>query len=439
MSLTPQVRCTPPCRIVLGYALAAMLWIFFSDWIIFGLWPEKAEVMNLSLIKGVGFVLFTSIMLYLLLRRNAEILLKAHREETANQLLPVSFDKIFSSTPVIVYVIEFQGKIATPIWVSSNIENIFGYSVDEALTTDWWEFHLHPEDRQRAETKSFQLLSGEGGSHEYRFRRADNDYLYIRDELQLIEEDFHTKTFVGIWTDLSEIHRSQLEIEAYSKRIERTMYNTIDMIAELTELRDPYTAGHEARVGELAAAIAAEMGYDHDFQQGLRVAGILHDVGKIGIPSEILIRPRRLHTAQFDLLKTHAEYSYLLVKNIDFPWPIAETVYQHHERLDGSGYPRGLKGDAVTIEARILAIADVVESMSSHRPYRPAIGEEDALLEIERNAGKLYDTNVAKACLRLFREKNYRLPEVKPDSTFNRITATRTTQTSKDTSDQTTL
>ena len=173
------------------------------------------------------------------------------------------------------------------------------------------------------------------------------------------------------------------------------------------ESRDPYTAGHQERVAELAVAIAKEMGLPERRIMGLRMAGFLHDLGKIAIPVEILKKPIPLNKLEFDLIKTHPEVAYEVLKEIDFPWPIAEIVYQHHERIDGSGYPRGLKDDEILLEARILAVADVVEAMSSHRPYRPAYTIEEALEEIVRNKGKLYDPEVVDACVKLFKEKKF--------------------------------
>jgi len=190
------------------------------------------------------------------------------------------------------------------------------------------------------------------------------------------------------------------------------MLQTVDAVAKLTELRDPYTSGHEKRVGEISAAIAVEMGFDERYQEGLRIAGLLHDIGKIGVPAEILVKPSRLSAGEYALVKEHTEFGYQVLRNIDFPWPVADIARQHHERIDGSGYPLGLKGEQITMEARIVAIADVVESMASHRPYRPGLGIDVALAEIEQNAGKLYDTDAASACLRLFQDKGY---TVSPD------------------------
>jgi HD-GYP domain-containing protein (c-di-GMP phosphodiesterase class II) len=187
--------------------------------------------------------------------------------------------------------------------------------------------------------------------------------------------------------------------------------STVQAISHMVDLRDPYTSGHERRVGELAAAIGTELGLTEHQVTGLRVAGGVHDVGKIAVPAEILSKPTRLSSAEFAIVKTHAQQGYEILKDIDFPWPVAETVWQHHERLDGSGYPRGLRGDEISLEARIMAVADVVESMSTHRPYRPALGVKAAVAELESKAGSLYDPVVVAACVRLFHQKGYQLPE----------------------------
>lgn len=208
----------------------------------------------------------------------------------------------------------------------------------------------------------------------------------------------------------SEIAAEQT-IADYVSRLEDTVLGTAAALSQMVELRDPYTAGHERRVGELAAAIAAEMGFDDNFQRGLRLAGAVHDIGKIQVPAEILTRPTALTPTEFELVKAHAQAGYEVLRDIDFPWPIAEVAHQHHERIDGSGYPQGLKGDAILLEARIAAVADVVEAMSSHRPYRPALGIEKALAEVESGAGTRYDADAVRACLTLFRDKNYSIPD----------------------------
>jgi HD-GYP domain-containing protein (c-di-GMP phosphodiesterase class II) len=187
------------------------------------------------------------------------------------------------------------------------------------------------------------------------------------------------------------------------QRLERAMEDTVQAIASTLEMRDAYTAGHQRRVAVISQAIAKEMGLSDDRIHGLRLATIVHDLGKINIPAEILNRPGKLSAIEFAFIKTHPQVGYDILKPVEFPWPIADIVLQHHERLDGSGYPNGLKGDAILLEARILAVADVVESMTSHRPYRPALGLDVALAEIQEGSGKLYDPVVVEACVKLVR------------------------------------
>lgn len=190
----------------------------------------------------------------------------------------------------------------------------------------------------------------------------------------------------------------------------RMLEQTIQAIASTIEKRDPYTAGHQARVSQLAVAIAQNLGLPPDQIDGIRLGGMIHDLGKISVPAEILSRPGRLTETEFMLVKNHAEVGGDILRPVEFPWPVMEMILQHHERLDGSGYPKGLRGDDILLEARILAVADVVEAMASHRPYRAALGIERALDEIRQGAGRLYDPNVCRACLHLFESQGYRFP-----------------------------
>jgi HD-GYP domain-containing protein (c-di-GMP phosphodiesterase class II)/DNA-binding LacI/PurR family transcriptional regulator len=191
-------------------------------------------------------------------------------------------------------------------------------------------------------------------------------------------------------------------------KLRKVMGGFIEAIAQTVETRDPYTAGHQRRVADLACAIATEMKLSRDMIEGIRTAGIVHDLGKISVPAEILNKPGRLKDIEFNLIKNHPSVAYDILKTIDFPWPIALIVLQHHERLDGSGYPGGLRSDDIMMEAKVLCVADVVEAMASHRPYRPALGIDLALEEIIKNRGLLYDTDVVDNCLRLFRTKGYK-------------------------------
>jgi len=201
------------------------------------------------------------------------------------------------------------------------------------------------------------------------------------------------------------------ELAIANRSLHDTFMDTVRVVMVLNELRDPYTAGHERRVGELSMAISAELGFDEHRQEGMLVAGYLHDVGKMNIPAEILSKPGKVTDIEYSLLKGHTQAGYDVLKSSVFPWPIAEVALQHHERMDGSGYPQGLKGDDILFEARIIAVADVVEAMSSHRPYRAGFGIEKALAEIEQGRGRLYDATVVDSCLKLFKEEGYKLPE----------------------------
>jgi PAS domain S-box-containing protein/putative nucleotidyltransferase with HDIG domain len=203
---------------------------------------------------------------------------------------------------------------------------------------------------------------------------------------------------------------SVAERERGAVRLRASLEASIQAIAATVEARDPYTAGHEKRVAELAAAIARELGIPAFTVEGIHFGALIHDVGKIQVPAEILSKPTRLLPLEFELVKAHSQAGYDILKGIDFPWPVAEIAWAHHERLDGSGYPNGLKGEQIILEARILSVADVVEAMSSHRPYRPGLGIDKALAEIERGRASVYDPHVVDACLRLFREKHYQLP-----------------------------
>lgn len=193
------------------------------------------------------------------------------------------------------------------------------------------------------------------------------------------------------------------------EKLEGSLDNAVTAIAATVEMRDPYTAGHQRRVAKLAAAIASEMGLPIKQIEGIRIAGIVHDIGKIHVPAEILSNPSKLSDAEFSIIKTHPQAGYDILRTIDFPWPVAQMILQHHEKMDGSGYPNGLKGEDILIEARILCIADVIEAMASHRPYRPGFGIFPALQEVSRNKGRFYDLHVVKAVMTLFLDKGYEL------------------------------
>ncbi len=191
------------------------------------------------------------------------------------------------------------------------------------------------------------------------------------------------------------------------KDLRKALDAIVHVLALTVEVRDPYTAGHQRRVANLARAIAAEMGLLKEVAESIYMGGVIHDLGKISVPAELLSKPSRLSENEFNLIKDHPQVGYNILKNIEFPWDIARMVLQHHEKMDGSGYPQGLSGEDILLEARILTVADIVEAMASHRPYRPALGIDKALEEISINKGKFYDTEAANACLRIFKDKEF--------------------------------
>lgn len=194
-----------------------------------------------------------------------------------------------------------------------------------------------------------------------------------------------------------------------TKELEHVLIQTLDVAGYAVEKRDPYTAGHQTRVAELAGAIAKEMKLTKQQTEGVILGAFVHDIGKIYVPAEILSRPGKLSELEMEYIKTHPQAGYDLVKNITYPWPIAQIILQHHERINGSGYPFGLKGDDILLEAKIVSVADVVEAMMTHRPYRPAHKLSDALKEIKKYKGILYDAKVVNACLRLFMNNKFKL------------------------------
>lgn len=231
---------------------------------------------------------------------------------------------------------------------------------------------------------------------------AINTETFDEQELKLLAELSNDLAF-GIMAQ-----RDHLAMLESAQRLQRALKATVQALANTVEQRDPYTAGHQRNVAELAAAIAREMGLQEDDVTGIYLAGMIHDIGKIQAPAEILSKPGRLSRIEYQLLQEHAQIGSDIVRTVDFPWPISTMIQQHHERLDGSGYPNGLKVDEIIPGARILAVADVVEAMTARRPYRDALGLDVALHEIEQGSGRLYDAVAVDICVRLFKEHRFR-------------------------------
>ncbi len=262
---------------------------------------------------------------------------------------------------------------------------------------------VHPDDREfvnRAYTESVKNRTPYDIVH--RLRMKDGRIKHVNERCHTFyDESGKPLRSLGTVQDITERVLTE-------RRLREGLERTVEAIAATIEMRDPYTAGHERRVVELATAIARELGLAEEKIEGLRFAALVHDIGKIRIPAEILSKPAVLSPIEFEMIKAHCQVGHDMLKGIEFPWPVARIVLEHHERLDGSGYPNGLKGGQALLESKILAVADVVEAMASHRPYRPALGVDAALAEIAGKRGIWYDPGVVDACLRLFRERGFR-------------------------------
>ncbi|MHB8138740.1 MAG: PAS domain S-box protein [Smithellaceae bacterium] len=248
-------------------------------------------------------------------------------------------------------------------------------------------------------------------SYETQLFRKDKSRIWVSMSITTVRDNSGGLVYHGIVEDITPKKKLEQERQASLQSLRKSLGATIKAMSATVEARDPYTAGHQRRVADLARAIATEMKLSNDQIDCIRLAGMIHDLGKISVPSEILTKPTRLSNLEFELIKTHPEAGYSILKDIEFPWPLARIVLEHHERINGSGYPNKLKDEEVLLESKIIAIADVVEAISSNRPYRPAFGIQSALEEIAKNTGILYDPAAAEACLRLFRDKQYKLPE----------------------------
>lgn len=305
-----------------------------------------------------------------------------------------------------IYIIE-DGRFS---YANPRMAEIFGYGVSELVGLHAVEVAA-PEDRDIVAENVRRRLAGEVASVQYEFRGRRKDGTRIEVGVHGSAAQLRGKrVIIGVAQDITERKRAQRRNDEYLRQLEAAMFSTVTSMSRMLDLRDPYTAGHELRVASIAVAMARELALPESSVKGLDIAGRLHDIGKISVPSEILSKPTRLSPQEFALVKLHAPHGYDILRAIDFPWPVADIARQHHERIDGSGYPDGLKNGQICHDARILAVADVIEAMSSHRPYRAALGIAPALAEIERGAGRIYDADVAAAALRLFRDKGFAIP-----------------------------
>jgi PAS domain S-box-containing protein/putative nucleotidyltransferase with HDIG domain len=284
----------------------------------------------------------------------------------------------------------------------------FGYSLSE-MEAQSIRTLVHPDDVEMVMKHHLDRVAGNHAPARYEFRgvRKDGTVIFLEvaaAPLKYKNDIIGTRAY--LW-DISERKQLENKLNNTLKTLRKTTGTMVQVIERMLEIRDPYTVNHQQRVADLARAIATELGLSTDRIDGLRLAGLIHDIGKIAIPAEILAKPTQLSEVEFQLIRTHPKIGYELIKSIELPWPVAMTVLQHHERLDGSGYPFGISANEILLEARILGVADVIEAMSSHRPYRPALGMAKALEEISQNSGVLYDRDVVEACLKVLQQNGF--------------------------------
>jgi len=305
-------------------------------------------------------------------------------------------------------VIDNDGKIS--YW-NKAAENMFEYTSEEAIGKDLHELVVPPNLQEKLlwgfkEFRDTGRGPFVGKTVELVAIRNDGTKFPIEHSISAVKLKGKWNA-VGIIRNISERKKTDEMIKQGIKKLKTALIGAINTMASIIEHRDPYTASHQQRVSSLACAIADEMGLSSVQIEGIRMAGVVHDIGKMHIPAEYLSRPGKLTEDEFNIVKSHAQVGYEILKGIEFPWPVAEIVHQHHECVDGSGYPLGLSNGNILLEARILCVADVVEAMASHRPYRPALGIDMALKEISANKGASYDSDVVDACLEVIKNKGF--------------------------------
>jgi PAS domain S-box-containing protein len=332
-------------------------------------------------------------------RKRAEEALRASEEK---------YRDLVENINDILYAIDVHGIIT---YISPAIETISGYAVSEIIGRSFFDF-VHEKDIPYMRDKFGQDIFGRAEPHEYHMVTKSGDVRWVRTSSRPFFKGDSVVGLRGILTDITERKQAEGEAKRGYEQLQETLHSTVKALASTVEMKDQYTAGHQPRVTQLACAIAGEMGLSEDQIEGIRMAASIHDIGKIMVPAEILNKPGPLSEIQYEMIKMHPRAGYDILKGLKLPWPVAQIILQHHERLDGSGYPQGLSGEEIMVEARILTVANVVEAMNAHRPYRPAYDIKEALAEISKNRVTWYDPAVVDACLRLFTEKGFTLAPV---------------------------
>ncbi|MBU4371162.1 MAG: PAS domain S-box protein [Proteobacteria bacterium] len=319
------------------------------------------------------------------------------------------FRDVVNNTGDWIWELDKEGRYT---YSSPVVKQVVGYEDKEVLGKHFYDF-FHPDERDELKNAVFELFKQKKPLKDFINRNVHKDGHVVILEISgvpLLDDSGNLVGYRGIDRDITPRKEAEEKLKETLEMLRKSLAGTIQAMSLTVETRDPYTAGHQRRVADFARAIATEMGLTADQIEGIRTASAIHDIGKISVPAEILSKPTKLSELEFSLIKVHSQSGYDILIEIDFPWPVARMVLEHHERMNGSGYPQGLSGDKLLIESRIIAVADVVEAMASYRPYRPELGIDKALDEISKNKGILYDQEVADVCLRLFREKRFEFP-----------------------------
>jgi PAS domain S-box-containing protein/putative nucleotidyltransferase with HDIG domain len=352
---------------------------------------------------------------------------------------------LIENTKDIVYLLDAEGVFK---YIGPQVAQ-YGFDPEEVISQNFLDF-IHPKDREKMFLQfqktmikgsefisQFRIKNKRGGVYwieEYgkvqrdksggivgingvlrditERKRVDEKLRRAHKELEIKVKERTAELLTAneaLLVEITERKHAEGALKESYQKLQRALEGTIYALALTVEKRDPYTAGHQQRVTNLACAIATEMGLSEGKINGIRMVGFIHDLGKIYVPAEILSKPGQLTEMEFVIIKTHAKVGYDILKKVEFPWPVAQVIVQHHERIDGSGYPFGLSGENILLEAKIIGVADVIEAIASHRPYRPALGLDKALEEVSQKRGTLYDPEVVDACLRLFTVKGFNL------------------------------
>ena len=380
-------------RIVGLYVVFAVLWIVLSDRLLLMLFPGAAAIDHWETIKGFGFVVVTGALLYKLIKQRITLLLAAQRARLRSER---QFQETFEQAAV------GMGHVGIDdhwLLVNDKLCDILGYGADELRQLTLREV-THPDDLAACERNCRLLRAGAIDTYttDERYLRKDGTSIWIELTMSLHRDAAGTpRYFITVVQDIDARKTAESLALQSGNALDTALLQLVNTLSAAVGKRDPYTAVHQARTAQLAAAIAARMGFDQHTIDGVHIGAQLHDLGNIYVPAEILNRPGPLNASEYALVKTHPAMGYDIVKGTQLPWPIQEMLLQHHERLDGSGYPNGLTGDDICIEARIVAIAEVTEAMTAHRPHRAARSVDEALEELRQGRGTRYDTAAVDA------------------------------------------